>query len=342
MHNTLRGHAPDQIPVAPHWWGEYKVELAAGRLSQMAAASPERLAETDALFYDTFRPDWFHLGAGAWGGTVDGDRERAIAEICPHVSELRSDRDIDEYIELCRVSAQDVRDSGVYDHVALLSERYGDEAYIAMNEGNPVCAVFDPHGVPGFEKGLMALVEQPRRMARLIDGLYERRLDSLGVLVENGCDAYVGSETYVGADLISPQSFAQVVFPALRDFYASVRRMGLDPIIYFCGDIVPVLPFINELEVTALMIEESKKNFHLDPIRIRRELADHITLFGNLDSVSVLRFGSVADVETEARAQMAAARYGRFVVANGSPIAPGTPKENVEAMIRVARDPPGL
>ena len=118
--------------------------------------------------------------------------------------------------------------------------------------------------------------------------------------------------------------------------------MGLDPIIYFCGDILPILPLINTLDVTALLIEESKKNFILDPVHIRRQLADHITLFGNLDSVGVLRFGSVADVESETRAQIRAARYGRFVVANGSPIAPGTPKENVEAMIRVARESPRL
>ncbi|NLF18917.1 MAG: hypothetical protein GX595_16930 [Lentisphaerae bacterium] len=37
------------------------------------------------------------------------------------------------------------------------------------------------------------------------------------------------------------------------------------------------------------------------------------------------------------RQQLEAAAYGPFVVANGSPLAPGTPPENVQAMIDATR-----
>jgi uroporphyrinogen-III decarboxylase len=84
------------------------------------------------------------------------------------------------------------------------------------------------------------------------------------------------------------------------------------------------------------MVEESKKAFTLDVVEIRHRLAPEIVLFGNVDSVSTLLHGDRAAVVEATRRQMEAARYGPFVVANGSPLCFGTPPENVEAMIETA------
>ncbi|HNT37354.1 MAG TPA: uroporphyrinogen decarboxylase family protein, partial [bacterium] len=93
----------------------------------------------------------------------------------------------------------------------------------------------------------------------------------------------------------------------------------------------------NNLPIKALMIEESRKGFELDPVRIRHELTESITLFGNLDTVSTLRFGTPEQVRQETITQLQALSHGRFVMANGSPIAPETPRENVHTMIETTR-----
>ena len=69
-------------------------------------------------------------------------------------------------------------------------------------------------------------------------------------------------------------------------------------------------------------------------IKIRKRLDKRISLFGNLDSVSLLRFGTPEEVREETKRQMQAARYGRFVMANGSPLTPDTPKANIRAMMK--------
>ena len=87
--------------------------------------------------------------------------------------------------------------------------------------------------------------------------------------------------------------------------------------------------------MSALMIEEDKKGFTLDPTEIRRLLRQEICLFGNLDSALLLN-GTPDAIRTEVCRQKAA-EHGSFVVANGSPLILGTPPENLEVFLEEAR-----
>jgi len=51
----FRGKEIDRIPVAPHWWGVYKFDLArdAG-IGEAAAGEGNGLAAIDEFFYETF------------------------------------------------------------------------------------------------------------------------------------------------------------------------------------------------------------------------------------------------------------------------------------------------
>ena len=86
----------------------------------------------------------------------------------------------------------------------------------------------------------------------------------------------------------------------------------------------------------AVMLEESKKAFVLDPAEIRKELPASIVLFGNLDSQLLLR-GTEEDVRRSICEQGEALAHGRFVFVNGSPICPSTPPDNLRAFMDAAR-----
>ena len=47
-------------------------------------------------------------------------------------------------------------------------------------------------------------------------------------------------------------------------FYQEIEKIGLIPITYFLGDVVPLLNDIGQMGVRGLMVEESKKAFELD------------------------------------------------------------------------------
>lgn len=338
----LDGRVVDHCPVAPHWWGVYKNEIAeSDGISSVTTADQghrtSSLTRVDTHFYETFKPDWFHLGSGEWRVDPYADNHEQRQKLIELLRTMPDEAVVEDYLAVEALTDDEIRKTGAYDHVREIVKRYGGDVFVAVNEGNPVCGVFDPHGLVGFEEGLIALVEKPQLMERLLFGLYDLRLAWMRYLSDCGCHAYIGSETYVGADLISPESYRSVVFPAQAHFYKSVHALGVIPIAYYCGDIVPMLPYISDLPIKALMIEESRKGFELDPVEIRKQLSESVALFGNLDTVSTLRFGTQADVRRETLKQLQALQYGRFVMANGSPIAPETPRENVHMMIETTR-----
>ena len=337
----LDGQITNIVPAAPHWWGLYKFQLAgiaSGYKDEAECLSlgGSRLAEIDSLFYETYKPDWFHLGCGAY--SIEKNRKAEIETLKHNVRKLSSRADIDEYVRLAYLTSEEIEASGMYEHVRILSQKYGKEVFIALNEGNPICGILDPHGTIGFEEGLIGLMEKPEMMEYLIFREYEAMLEKIKVLKKYGCHAYIGSETYCTPDIISPVTYRKLIFPAQKYFYENVRNLGLVPITYFLGDILPLVEDIGQLGADALMIEESKKTFVLDIVEIRKKLSSDVVLFGNLDSVYTLLNGTVEDVKNETLKQLEAAKYGRFIMANGCPIAFDTPEENIQAMIKTAHE----
>ena len=246
-------------------------------------------SEGDSRFYRDCMPDMMHLTAGASRTVYTSAESREFDRLRKAVADLDSYSVIDEYIEAAYPGKDDVIGSGVFDHIKILAERHGSEALLMLNEGNPVSWVLDPHGCVGFENGLIALIEKPDMMEYLLYRCYEALLPRMAALKEMGADGYIGSETYCSADLISPDLYRQIIFGPQQKFYASLREMGLLAVSYFLGDIMPLIPFIRELGLNGLMVEESKKNFELDIGTIYRELEGSAALFGNLDSVYVDR-----------------------------------------------------
>lgn len=342
MYNILYGKECERIPVGPHSWGLYKFQTAGLANSyedeeKCWNISPEEFARVEGIYYERFKPDWFQLGCN-YHKPRTPDREKMVLEMRRELRKLESRDSIDEYLETAYYSEDELRKSGAYDHVPIVLEKYADSVFVAMNEGNPVCEILDPHGDMGFEEGLVAIVEKPDMMEYLLFRAYEKMLIRIKILSSFGCHGYIGSETYCTPDLISPSIYRSVIFPAQKHFYKKVAEMGMIPIVYFLGDIIPLIPDINKLGVNGLMVEESKKTFNLDVIEIRKLLSEDITLFGNLDSVYTLLEGTVEDVVAVTLRQLEAAKYGRFIMANGCPLAFGTPEENILAMLDTARN----
>lgn len=345
MLGAILGGRTDGIPVTPHWWGIYKFRQA-GICSGPAdegrgwALSGQALADVDAYFYEKFKPDMFHLSTGAWK-TQPGDESRMLArrELGGAVRELASKRAIDEYVSAVYPGEAEIEASGIYDHVSIISRRYGHEALILLNEGNPVCGVFENGGPVGdFQEALIATVEHPENLAYLIWRLHDPALARARVLKRKGAHGYIGSETCVSCDILSPATLRSQVFPAQRRFYTEVANMGLIPVVYYLGEILPILDDITRLGASALMIEEQKKGYRLDAVDIYRRLGGRMALFGNLDSVYGLLYGNANQIKAETQRQCACAAGGGFIMACGSPLCHDTPEGNIRTMMQTARD----
>ena len=230
------------VPATLHWWGLYKFAHA-GVLNGYEDSENgwsmfgKDLADVDARFYDDFAPATFHLSTGRrqgkYGRWFFDQSEAERAALLQAVRNLESYSVLDEYLDSIRISKEDVLAGQEFAHVTELRKKYGSEAVLLMNEGNPISSILDPNGCVGFENGLIQLLEEPEKMAYLIDGAYKAILPRMEALKEAGADGYIGSETYCTRDVMSPKMWRELIFPAQQHFYKTVGAMDMIPVVYF-------------------------------------------------------------------------------------------------------------
>ena len=349
-------------PVVLHSWGDYKIGLAGHHPKFQYYQGGRELADIERNFYERFKPDWMHLGSAAWCGFWD--RPRKIVDGQAYIRsadntrwirirddynledysdvpwwgsgptlKLNSKSEIDDYYEAAKSTEQEIIESGRFEHMRMLSEEFGDSVLIAINDGAPGSWLHHH----SFEDTIIACVEKPDLVAYAIFKDCERFLTDVRAAKACGAHAYIFSEGFPGSlDSISPAMHERLEADTKRWFYSEVRKIGLLPIGYFLGDVRPNMRWINTLDMAALMIEEDKKTFALDPAEIRQMLRSDICLIGNVDSTLLLR-GTPDRIREEVRRQKRAAEYGPFVVANGSPVVVGTPPENLDVYMSEAR-----
>lgn len=332
---SLLEHAHASEPVVClHTWGRYPFEtLGKGHLWPDCDAI--MLAEVYEQFWRMFPCDWLHVREGmAPPGALPKAQALAAAWDRSQVTYADVDTWVQSNADGQTLSKQDVLAAGMYDHVRVLSDRVGDEVMVFPNQGAP------GSGFPAlsWEDQLILIQERPDLVQHFVRLDDERFLQRVYAARDCGADGYIFSEGYDGVcDLISPSLFEQVFLEPKRAFYESVRQAGLWGIGYFLGGIEPYLDTINRIRPDALMIEESKKSFILDPVTIRKKLDPNIVLFGNLDSYLLLT-GTFDQIRAEVRRQAHAMDYGSFVFINGSPICPGTPPDNLHVFLDTARE----
>ncbi len=364
---ALNGGQPDVVPVAPEWWGYYKFEIAGLDPFRDGWRDGAGMVPIYEQFYQRFKPDWFELhdGTPAWYRhcqvvktgeklylvgpgfraeiradeslyTETGDRLSHAGKETMAV-DLGSKRSIDEYLTRgAEWTAEYITQAGYTDHVREIVSRYGDEALVAVDQGLP--GLFPgPRDGHGYVEGLMALYDYADNVKYMIERRYAQHLEWAKAFAAAGLHAYIACEDMAGADTISPRMYEEFLFPVHKWYFTEVKKMGMIPIVYYCGNVVPLLDYLKETDVQGLAIEESRKGFRLDVVEVAKRLEGKICLMGNVDTVEVLWRGTVQDVEVAVQYQLQAAEKGGFIMRNGSPLALGTPPANVEALIQATR-----
>ena len=253
--------------------------------------------------------------------------------------DLSSKSKIDDYIKkYIHMDSEEIIKLGYTDHVLKIVEKYKDKVFIAVHIPSAICEIFDPTtGYLGFEKGLMAFYDYPDGMRYLLERCYEEQLEWAKAYTEVGAHAYIISESYISPDLVDPYIYRKFIKGIHRDYFKEIENMGLIPICMFWGDINPILEDLTEINIKALMMEESKKGFIIDIEKIRKQIGDRVCIFGNIDSINLLYNGTLEEIRKEVIKQAKGAK-NNFIIANGSPITMGTPEENIKSLINAVKE----
>jgi hypothetical protein len=340
---ALHGERTETVPAGLHGWGMYKFAHA-GRLSdyslekQMWKIHGDELFDIECDFQEAFRPDFMQLAEAFFESKKENIQNPDNAELLHAVRGFDSKTAIDELLDLVYAEPDDLFERKL-GHMKKLADRFGDEIFILFTTEGPVHDLLDTDGILGFEDGMVALVQNPPLFDYLLEAMFERQLLYVDKAGEYGAHGYSQSFSYLCPDMSSPEIYRKRILPVQRTFYSEVERRGLFPILLAWGWVTPLVQYFGDAGIRGLTVEESRKSFTNDIGGIREALDKDIGLFGNVSGEHVLLHGSVQDVRDEVILQIEkAGKRGGFISSSGTPIAFGTPPENVHALIDAARE----
>jgi hypothetical protein len=220
-------------------------------------------------------------------------------------------------------------------HDAAVAIRSALDVLLYRHISSPLWSLY---GLLGYE-GMMVFLLQDRNLASYAgERILENTRQDIRMIAALGADAVWIEECLT--DQISPEIFAALNVPILRDCVKEIRDRELKSIYYYCGNPYDRLDAILDVGADALHFEESKKDFTVDVEDIVKRVQGRCVVFGNLDAINVLPNAAEEALRSDIERQLAAGTMNgrRFVMSTGSPITPDTPVERVKLYADLVRE----
>lgn len=205
-------------------------------------------------------------------------------------------------------------------------EQYGSERTVRVDAG---------HLAIPYDSAiwLEAALRRPDLVGRYLDTQAERFVRSVPCLAETGPQYLFGGGDFASntGPFYSPRVFHDLMLPRLKRMTDACHAHGLRYLFASDGNLWPVAAdLFGAAGVDGLY--EIDRRAGMDLARLR-EAYPHLTLIGNLSSHTLHR-GTPQDVAAEVASCIEAARRrGRIVVGLSNYALPGTPPENLQAML---------
>jgi uroporphyrinogen decarboxylase len=333
--------ASDVVPVAPYL-GNHGARVAgvpidqycqSGRLMAEAQFRAWEIYQQDAVVPQS---DNYYIAEG-FGVRVEHHPDSTPTLKQPAIAEL-------EDIHRLRVPnpQTDGRMPVYLEAIHRLSEQLGGEVAVRAPGTGPFSLASHLLGTERFLLELAQAGCEPggpaeQALRRLMDLATEALTAFAKACLEAGADIVQAGDSLASIDMISPAMYRQWAFPYEQKFFAEVRpfaekRQALT-LLHICGNMTPVLELMADTGAHILELD-SKVDLGVAKGRVGRR----VCLMGNLSPVEILWQGTPAQVETAAeQAIAAAAEDGGFILGSGCEVPVAAPRENIHAMIRVAR-----
>ncbi|MCX5642043.1 MAG: hypothetical protein NTY10_02200 [Candidatus Omnitrophica bacterium] len=196
----------------------------------------------------------------------------------------------------------------------------------------------------GMENLFFKMFDQPE----LVDALLKHIVDYYAGTSQRIFDASAGAIDifFIGNDfggqngpLIGEELFRRFIAPHLKRLVDLGHDYGLKVMLHCCGGFAPLIPAMIEIGLDGLQSLQPSCS-GMEPVRLKTEFGDKITLNGCIDTQHVLMEGTPDSVRAKTREILALMKPGGGYIASPSHdyLLPGTPVENVVAMFDAVRE----
>jgi len=204
---------------------------------------------------------------------------------------------------------------GRYDSLERVVKTYKGKLAIGVHL-NDVFSI--PRYLTGFERLLMAVVEEPELVRGLVDLSVEVNLEMAKEVARRGADFVFTGDDYASTErpFMSPKAFRELFYPGLKRVMNGFRECGLPVIKHTDGAIMPLLDLILDSGIDCL--DPIDPIAGMDIEAIKRDYGDRIALKGNVDCAHTLTFGSEKQVVEETKAVIRKAAHGGGLILSSS------------------------
>lgn len=266
-----------------------------------------------------------------WGMLPDGNSCQPDGTLRPHDqssdssdSKIKNANDIQRLIPAAPTEIE-IEASGRFGPLRNLVRKYPDRHYSCpshslMNSALGACG--------GFLPGLIMLATERSLFERLLRRCAEYQCACVAAAKKAGADSVWMICFYTGADTISPKDYAEIVFPCEQEICREAKHQGLFVLDWYLGDLMPNLEQVMKLPIDALVLEQGRKGYEIDPVKLRPLVGPKFCLFGYVFENDLCTFNRQGLTQEFSRQVAGAGLAGAFIA--GSPIIP--PDANPDAV----------
>ncbi len=207
--------------------------------------------------------------------------------------------------------------------VRILKKELGDEVPV-------VAGIIGPFTIAGAlletTTLLRATFKKPDKMRPFLDVAEKAGTTLAKALIDAGADIISCEDMTASPDLIAPTTY--------RDYEMEYQakqfeQISVPKILHICGNVDSIVEYMGKTGAEILSLEPKS-----DPKLAREKCGPDVILMGGVDTATTL---FMKDAETVKKACEEQIAKGIQILAPGCAVAPGTPLENLLAMVEVAK-----
>lgn len=205
----------------------------------------------------------------------------------------------------------------------LLRERYGDYLPTARQVVGPFTIAGHIFGVEKFCAWIKR--KDPEVLLDVLLQLADLTVMEARAALRAGADVICIADPTASSDILSPQTFKELLVPAYQRL---ASRVAAPTILHICGNATAYLPYLPDTGIDAFSVDAQ-----VDIAFAKQVVGNRMAIWGNVPTVSVLLQGTPEDVKRSCIECIAKGTDG-LIPACGIP--PRTPIENFRMLPKIA------
>jgi hypothetical protein len=223
-------------------------------------------------------------------------------------------------------------------HISNISERLGDRGIVLPRV--PSSVFNSAYGLRKLEDLFMDPILRPDLYQDLMEFCTNDVIAAAKQIVKGGGDLQRIVGNVANSGMVSPQFYLEHVYPYEKRYVDSLTSQGSKVLFHNCGQCAALLDVYGKMLDGQALESLSTAGSGGDIVCLksaRESLGENVVMVGNFDQVHLLKEGTQQDITKRVR-QIFEETQGdkRFIFSTSDSIIPGTPGENVRAMVDAA------